>query len=224
MRIGITRRELAAGLSGLSAAGWIGLPALAVENAPVPMPPAGRSGGIAAYIIDEAHDLYRVACAEWRACSRLGQTGKGGLNWSRLHVMKVDAVAALRDRLGHLTPDELALRSWLAAIYQTKLSAVARSDDLPRVSPSLKEAGLAFQAHVMRLPFPVQSDGVQSIPPDARAFESALKGATQAAWAVLRIEPRSVSDAALHRRAAMLVADGNVARFLEARCAGIVAA
>jgi hypothetical protein len=227
MRIEITRRELAAALSGLSAAAWIGMPALAVEAAtPVPMPPACRSGGIAPQLIDDVHDLYRLASEEWRACSKLEQTGRGGFAWSRLYVMKVDAASALRGRLGHLTSDELALRGWLAAIYQTKLSAVARSDELFKVSPSLKGAAVAFQKQLLRLPFPGQgvSDSPQSIPPDATALQATHKGATQAAWAMLRIEPRTACDAALHRRAAMFVADRNVARFLKARWAGIVAA
>jgi len=227
MRMEMTRRELAAALGGLSAAAWVGMPASAVEAAtPVPMPPACRSGGIAPQLIDEAHGLYRLACAEWRAYSRLEETGQGGSAWSRLYVMKVDAASALRGRLGHLTSDELALRDWLGTIYRTNLSAVARSDDLPGVNASLKGAAVAFQKQLLRLPFPGQevSDGLQSIPPDASALEAALKGTTEAAWAVLRIDPRTAGDAALHRRAAMLVADRNVARFLEARWVGIEAA
>jgi hypothetical protein len=226
MHIGITRRELAAALSGLTAAGWIGLPVFGVDAAPVRLPPACRSGTIARYLIDHADELYRLACAEWRAYSRFEQTANGGLAWSRLYVMKVDAAAALRDRLGYLTSDELALRSWLASIYQTKLSAVARADDLPDVSPSLKGPAVAFQKCLLRLPFRSAAigNGTSPIPSCAAELEAVLKGAREAAWAVLGIEPRTVGDAALHRRAAMFAVDPNVTRFLEARWAGIEAA
>jgi len=226
MRIEITRRELAAALSGLSAACWIGLPVFGMDAAPVRLPPACRSGTIAPYLIDDADELYRLACAEWRAYSRFEQTANGGVAWSRLYVMKVDATAALRDRLGYLTSDELALRSWLAAIYQTKLSAVARADDLPHVSPSLKGPAVAFQNRLLRLPFPNASirEGINPIPSDAAELEAVLKGAREVAWAVLATAPRAVGDAALHRRAAMFAADPNVARFLKAGWAGIEAA
>lgn len=225
MRIEITRREIAAVLGGLSAAALVGMPAFGMDAAPVRLPPACKSGRIAPYIIDEVDELYRVACAEWHACSRLEQTGQGGLTWSRLFVIKVDATSAIRDRLGYLTSDELALRSWLAAIYQTKLSAVARADDLPDVSPSLKGPAVAFQEHLLRLPFPQATvrNGISPIPPDAATLEAVLDGARDAAWAVLAIAPRTASDAALHRRAAMFAADPNVARFLEAGWAGIQA-
>lgn len=225
MHIGITRRELAAALSGLSAAGWIGLPVFGMDAAPVRLPPACRSGRIAPHLIDDADELYRLACAEWRAYSGFEQTANGGLAWSRLYVMKVDATAALRDRLGYLTSDELALRSWLAAIYQTKLSAVARADDLPDVSPSLKGPAVAFQKCLLRLPFPNAAigNGTNPIPSDAAELEAVLKGAKEAAWAVLATAPRAVGDAALHRRAAMFAADPNVARFLEAGWVGIQA-
>jgi hypothetical protein len=226
MHIGITRRELAAGLCGVSAAGWIGLPVFGMDAAPVRLPPACRSGRIAPHLMDDADELYRLACAEWRAYSSLEQTGKDGLAWSRLYVMKVDATAALRDRLGYLASDELALRSWLAAIYQTKLSDVARADDLPHVSPSLMGPALAFQKCLLRLPFrnAAIGNGTSPIPSNAAELEAVLKGAREAAWAVLGIEPRTAGDAALHRRAAMFAADPNVARFLEAGWAGIEAA
>jgi hypothetical protein len=226
MRIGITRRELAAGLGGLGAAGWIGLPAFGMDAAPVPLPPACRSGGIAPYIIDEAHDLYRLACEEWQGFARFEQTGEGGGAWSRLYVMMVDAASAIRDRLGHLTSDERALRDWLAAIYQTRLNTVARSGDLPGVSPSFKGPAFAFQNRLLRLPFPNASirEGVNPIPSDAVELEAILSAAREAAWDVLRIEPRTTGDAALHRRAAMFAVDPNVARFLEANWAGIEAA
>jgi hypothetical protein len=225
MRIEITRRELAAGLGGLGAAGWIGLPAFGGDAGTVSLPPPCRSGGIAAYIIDEAHELYSVACAERRAYSTLEQTGKGGLKWSRLYVMKVDAVAAIRDRLGYLDSDELALRGWLAAIYQTKLSAVARSGDLSGVSPSLMGPAFAFQDHLLRLPFPKAKvrKGTNPVPPDAATLEAVLDGARDAAWAVLAVAPQTTGDAALHRRAAMFAVDPNVARFLETGWAGIQA-
>jgi hypothetical protein len=225
MRIEISRRELAVALSGLSAAAWIGMPALAVETAPVPMPPACRSGRIAPYLVDEAHGLYRLACAEWRAYSRLEETGQGGSAWSRLYLMKVEATAALRERVGHWTSDERALRVWLAAIYQTNLSAVAWSDGLPEVSLRLKGAAVAFQKHLLLLPFPeAPGDSIDFIPRDATALEAAMNAAREAAWTVLGIDPCTTGDAAQHRRAAMFVADRNVARFLEARWAGIEAA
>lgn len=226
MRIEITRRELAAALSGLTAAGWIGLPVFGMDAAPVRLPPACRSGTIAPHLSEAAHELYRLACAEWRAYSGFEQTANGGLAWSRLYVMKVDAASAIRDRLGYLTFDELALRSWLAAIYQTKLSDVARADDLPHVSPSLKGPALAFQKRLLQLPFPETAMDAETnpIPSDAAELEAVLTVAREAAWAVLGIEPRTAGDAALHRRAAMFAVDPNVTRFLEAGWAGIEAA
>lgn len=226
MRIEITRRELAAGFGGIAAAGWMGLPAFGMDNAPVPLPPACSSGGIEPYIIDEVHELHRVACAEWGAYARFAQTGEGGSGWSSLYVRKVDAGAALRGRLGHLTSDERALRDWLAAIYRTKLSAVARCDELPKISPSMKGPASEFQKHLLRLPFPppASGHGRYPVPPAAVELERIMKAAREAAWAVLGIAPRSVHDAALHRRAAMFAVDPNVGRFLEARWAGIEAA
>lgn len=223
MHIEITRRELAVALSGLSAAAWIGMPALAVEPAPVPMPPACRYGRIAPCLIDEAHGLYRLAWAEWRAYSRLEETRQGGSVWSRLYVMKVEATAALRERVGHWTSDERALRDWLGTIYRTSLTAVAQSDELAEVSPRLKGAAVAFQRCLQRLPFPGNLDGVDFVPSDAAGLEAAINAAREAAWMVLGIDPRTAGDAALHRRAAMLVTDRSVARFLEARWAGIEA-
>lgn len=225
MRIGINRRELAVALGGLSAAGWLGLPAFGMGAEPVRLPPPCRSGRIAPHLIDEAHDLYRLACQEWRGFARFKQTGEGGSAWSRLYVTMIDAASAIRDRLGHLTSDEQALRDWIAAIYQTRLNTVARSGRLSGVSPSLMGPAFAFQDHLLRLPFPNASirNGTNPVPPDEATLEAVLDGARDAAWAVLAVAPRTTGDAALHRRAAMFAVDPNVARFVESGWAGIQA-
>jgi hypothetical protein len=139
--------------------------------------------------------------------------------------MMVDAASAIRDRLGYLDSDELALRGWLAAIYQTRLNTVARSGRLSGVSPSLMGPAFAFQDHLLRLPFPNASirNGTNPVPPDEATLEAVLDGARDAAWAVLAVAPRTTGDAALHRRAAMFAVDPNVARFVESGWAGIQA-
>lgn len=225
MPIEMTRRELAAGLGGLAAAGWIGLPAFATETAPIPAPPACRSGTVPGYILDEVHALHRVACAEWHAERRLLQTGEDGGQWSMLHVLKVDATAALRSRLGYLDPDERALRVWMDQIYRLRLGAFARFDDVANASPPLRGHAQEFRKLLLRLPLPgpVPDRAVCPLPADTDEHEALLEHLTATARSSLRIAPHTAGDAALHRRAAMVVHDPNLLRYIRANWASVEA-
>lgn len=225
MPIEMTRRELAAGLGGLAAASWIGLPAVAAEAAPIPVPPACRAGAIAPYILDEVHALHRVACAEWHAERRLLQTGVDGGHWSMLHVLKVDATAGLRSRLGYLDPDERALRVWMDQIYRLRLGAFARFNDVANTSPALRAEAKKFRMLLPRLPLPgpVPDRSAYPLPADTDEHEALLERLTATAADVLCVTPRTAGDAALHRRAAMVVHDPNLLRYIRANWASIEA-
>ena len=225
MPIEMTRRELAAGLGGLAAAGRIGLPAFASEAPPIPYPPACRAGTIAPHILDEVHALHRVACAEWRAERHLLQTGEDGGHWSLLHVLKVDVTAALRGRIGYLEGDERALRVWMDQIYRLRLGAFARFDDVANASPPLRGHAQEFRKLLLRLPLPgpVPDRAVYPLPADTDEHEALLERLTEAARSSLSITPRTAADAALHRRAAMVMHDPNLLRYIRANWASVEA-
>jgi hypothetical protein len=225
MPIEMTRRALAAGLGGVAAAGWFGLPAFASGAPPIPYPPACRAGAIAPYIIDEVYELHRVACAEWHAERRLLQTGEDGGHWSMLHVLKVDAAAALRSRLGYIAPHEQALRIWMDQIYSLRLGAFACFEDVANTSPALRTDAQRFRKLLLRLPLPgpVPDRAVYRLPADTDEHEALLEHLTATARSSLRITPRTAGDAALHRRAAMVVHDPNLLRYIRANWASIEA-
>ncbi|MGE3709889.1 MAG: hypothetical protein AB7G35_09475 [Hyphomicrobiaceae bacterium] len=178
-----------------------------------------------AYILDEVHALHRVACAEWHAERRLLHTGEDGRHWSMLHVLKVDATAALRGRIGYLDPDERALRVWMDQVYRLRLGAFARFDDVANTSMPLRGHAQEFRKLLLRLPLPgpVPDRAVYPLPADTNEHEGLLEHLTATALSSLRIAPRTAGDVALHRRAAMVMHDPNLLRYIRANWASIEA-
>jgi hypothetical protein len=154
------------------------------------------------------------------------QTGLNGDQWSMLHVLKVDATAALRSRIGYLDPDERALRVWMDQIYRLRLGAFARFDDVANTSPALRVRARDFRKLLLRLPLPgpVPDRAVYPLPADTNEHEGLLEHLTATALSSLRIAPRTAGDVALHRRAAMVVHDPHLLRYIRVNWASIEAA
>jgi len=159
----LTRRRVTCGMAGIAAACVSGgLPAILSIGPRVPLPPASPYLDDH-YIMEEFHALYRTARDERDAFHALATYGDRGMEWSRLYLIKLDAVTALRDWLDRNAPWEHALKSWLDVIHPDGSEQWTRAHDV---------------------------DG---------------REAYDAAWAILDTEPRTMADAARHRRAAGLI-------------------
>lgn len=113
----LTRRRVIGGLGGIVAASCCGLPlkAFAAWSNPIPAPP--KDADIASYVMDEVHELYRVALDERAALAEFAEHGTGGKEWSRLHLIKVEAACTLRKWTGRGSPGAREVWDWLDRIY-----------------------------------------------------------------------------------------------------------
>ena len=113
----LTRRQVTCGMAGIAAACVSGgLPAIFSIGPHVPRPPESPFL-YDHYIMEEFHALYRTARDERDAFHALATYGGRGMEWSRLYLVKLDAVTVLRDWLDQNAPWEHALKSWLDAIH-----------------------------------------------------------------------------------------------------------
>ncbi len=117
MEPSLTRRRVMAGLTGIVAASCCGLPlkAFAAWSNPIPAPPLAAD--IASYVMDEVRELYWVAIDERAALAIFEDDGTGGKEWSRLHLIKVEAACTLRKWTARGSPGACQVQDWLDRIY-----------------------------------------------------------------------------------------------------------